>query len=122
MRTISAGSFSASISEAGDLYLWGTGVFGEFLTPHRVKTIQGTCIDVSVGNNFGAAVNRDGYIYTWGINNNGEIGQGDLDERGTPQVIKALNDRVVSEVACGKNFVLALGQTLKHGESGIKIR
>jgi alpha-tubulin suppressor-like RCC1 family protein len=35
MRKVAAGSFSAAISkDSGDLYLWGTGVFGEFLTPH----------------------------------------------------------------------------------------
>lgn len=84
MKEIAAGSFSGSISEVGDLYLWGTGIFGEFLTPHRVKTIQGICINISIGNNFGAAVNREGYIYTWGNNEYGEIGQGDFDERGTP--------------------------------------
>ena len=42
MKFISAGSFSAAISQdASDLYIWGSGVFGEFLTPHRVKTIHG---------------------------------------------------------------------------------
>lgn len=45
MRYIAAGSFSGSISyDSGDLYLWGSGVFGEFLTPHRVKTIKGMTI------------------------------------------------------------------------------
>ena len=41
MRSIAAGSFSAAISdETKCLYLWGTGAFGEFLTPHRVKKIK----------------------------------------------------------------------------------
>jgi hypothetical protein len=42
MKSIEAGSFSAAISEDGsNLFLWGTGAFGEFLTPHRVKKIRG---------------------------------------------------------------------------------
>ena len=42
MRFIAAGSFSGSISEdTRSLFLWGTGAFGEFLTPHRVKKIKG---------------------------------------------------------------------------------
>ena len=42
MRAIAAGSFSASISEdTRSLFLWGSGAFGEFLTPHRVKKIKG---------------------------------------------------------------------------------
>mmetsp|Transcript_9255 Transcript_9255/g.8704 ORF Transcript_9255/g.8704 Transcript_9255/m.8704 type:complete len:92 (-) Transcript_9255:324-599(-) len=47
IKQIAAGSFSAAISmDSGDLYIWGSGIFGEFLTPHRVKTIQGQCVDV----------------------------------------------------------------------------
>ena len=75
MRYISAGSFSAAISyDSGDLYLWGSGVFGEFLTPHRVKTIKGMAVSVSVGNHFGIAINQDGVAYSWGHNNSGELG------------------------------------------------
>jgi len=40
MCYIAAGGFSAAISsESKSLYLWGTGTFGEFETPHRVKKI-----------------------------------------------------------------------------------
>ena len=60
MKKVAAGSFSASISESGDLYIWGSGIFGEFLTPHRVKTINGLTIDVDIGNHIGAAVNKEG--------------------------------------------------------------
>jgi alpha-tubulin suppressor-like RCC1 family protein len=56
------------------LYLWGSGVFGEFLTPHRVKTISGMTIGVSIGNHFGTAVTKEGLVYTWGHNNSGELG------------------------------------------------
>ncbi len=75
MKTVAAGGFSGSISmDSGDLYLWGSGVFGEFLTPHRVKTIHGSTVGVSIGNQFGAAINKSGGIYTWGTNNSGELG------------------------------------------------
>lgn len=41
MSYIAAGTFSAAIAlETGSLYLWGTGTFGEFKTPHRVKKIK----------------------------------------------------------------------------------
>jgi len=42
MMMVAAGSFSAAISEdTKSLFLWGSGAFGEFLTPHRVKKIKG---------------------------------------------------------------------------------
>jgi len=75
MKKVAAGSFSASISsDTNDLYLWGSGVFGEFLTPHRVKTISGGTIDVAIGNHYGCAINNSGVVYSWGHNNNGELG------------------------------------------------
>jgi hypothetical protein len=47
MKYISAGSFSASISkEQSSIYLWGTGTFGKFNTPHRVKKIEQKAIQV----------------------------------------------------------------------------
>ena len=119
MRKIAAGSFSASISERGELFIWGTGIFGEFLTPHRVKTINGDTIDVDIGNHIGAAVNRDGQVYSWGHNSNGELGQCDFDERPTPLLLQSLNDRKVTSIKCGRNFMIALGQTLKFGDTGV---
>lgn len=57
MHYIAAGNFSASISEESqNLFLWGTGTFGEFLTPHRVKRIQGEVTQVALGLNFGVAL------------------------------------------------------------------
>lgn len=45
MRLVAAGSFSAAVSEdGGSVFLWGTGTFGEFMTPHRVKKIKGQAV------------------------------------------------------------------------------
>lgn len=57
MGKIAAGSFSASVSsDTGELYIWGSGPFGEFITPHRVKTLAGPAKEVSIGHNFGIAL------------------------------------------------------------------
>ena len=75
MKDIAAGSFSAAIShDSGDLFIWGSGIFGEFLTPHRVKTIKGAVVMVGIGNHYGVGLNSEGQIYSWGHNNNGELG------------------------------------------------
>ena len=34
---VRAGKFSAALTSEGQIYIWGRGVFGEFMTPHRVK-------------------------------------------------------------------------------------
>ena len=40
MVKVRAGSFSASLSADGMLYVWGEGTFGNFYTPHRIKSAK----------------------------------------------------------------------------------
>lgn len=60
VASISCGHHSAAVTEEGELFVWGTGVFGEYLTPQRFapsgnKSKQ-SFITVSIGGTFGAAV------------------------------------------------------------------
>ena len=72
MQLIAAGSFSAAVAkDTGSLYLWGSGTFGEFKTPHRVKKIDSPTIQVCIGQKFGMVLDKERKIYTWGINSNG---------------------------------------------------
>ena len=72
MHFVAAGSFSAAISEdTKSLFLWGSGAFGEFLTPHRVKKIKGETLQVSIGDGFGMALTGQGNVYSWGENHLG---------------------------------------------------
>ena len=110
MRFIAAGSFSASISdETRSLFLWGSGTFGQFLTPHRVKKIRGETNMVAVGDGFGIALTEQGFLYSWGENNVGQLGSGDSAVKSTPQVMTHLDTKRVTSVACGRNFVIAMG-------------
>ena len=40
IEKVSAGHHTAALSSSGDLYFWGTGVFGEVLTPQKVSIIK----------------------------------------------------------------------------------
>lgn len=85
MSFICAGSFSASISEESkSMFLWGSGSFGEFLVPHRVKRIQGEVLQASIGQDFGVALCASGTLHSWGENKNGELGTADYLTRTTP--------------------------------------
>lgn len=88
MKFIAAGSFSASISkDQGSIYLWGTGTFGKFSTPHRVKKIEQRALQVEIGQSFGMVLTEERNIYTWGINEDGQLGSGDFADRPTPQLM-----------------------------------
>jgi len=106
---VACGHHSGAVSEQGELYLWGTGTFGELLTPQLVSNAAAKFVDVCVGGSFGAAVDSENCLWTWGSNTNGELGLGDYDQRLTPNLLVTLQSKRVRTVACGGSFCLALG-------------
>ena len=73
VKKVSCGSHSAAVTDRGDLYVWGTGLFGEYLVPSRMKT-DSPVVDIAVGGSFGLAVDYNRLVYAWGSNSNGELG------------------------------------------------
>lgn len=57
-------------------------------------------------------IDRKGNVYTWGPNDVGQLGHGDLNPRQTPQRLKALEGKKVTQLATGDDFLIALGLTL----------
>ncbi|OMJ68832.1 hypothetical protein SteCoe_33607 [Stentor coeruleus] len=107
---IVCGSHSAAISDKGQLYVWGTGVFGEYLQPTRLNIPA--CKDVSIGGSYGIAVDISGNVFAWGANSNGELGVGDYDPRIVPTNIQSLKGKTVKKVSSGGNYAIALGLDL----------
>lgn len=115
---IRTGAFSAALSADQQLFIWGKGVFGEFYTPHRVKSVNKLDIldfEISAG---GSAfiLTRQGTLYGWGDNSAGQLGLGDYENRSTPERIDALEGKRVTSVTCGSHFVVALGLTMPQRE------
>jgi hypothetical protein len=61
---------------------------------------------MSVGSNFMAAVKRDGSLWTWGMNNVGQLGTGSYDDSDVP--IKIMEE--VDSIDCGYLCAIALKQ------------
>lgn len=59
---------------------------------------------------------RSGLIYSWGSNDAGQLGHRDTIHRSTPHKIEALSNKRATQIACGRDFVVALGLTLPHTE------
>lgn len=114
MIKVRAGQFSASLSSDYQLYIWGCGTFGEFYTPHRVKSVNSLdLMDFQIGRTGHLVIlSRSGSVYTWGNNEMGQLGLGDCQSRSTPHRVEALEGKRVTSVACGKDFVIALGLTI----------
>jgi alpha-tubulin suppressor-like RCC1 family protein len=52
------------------------------------------------------AIADDGRVFSWGRNEKGQLGLGHIKDRKCPSVIKELADRVVVDVAAGRNHSL----------------
>lgn len=113
---VSCGHHSAAVSERGELFLWGTGSFGEYLIPQMITNIGVKIADVCVGGSFGAAIDVNNGLWAWGSNTNGELGVGDYEPRLTPFAVAALQGKRIRTVACGSSFCIALGQDIGLGE------
>lgn len=111
---IAAGHVSAALTEKGLVYLWGTGVFGEWLTPTVLEGLPEPIKDIQIGANFGGAVDYKGNVYAWGTNSSGELGLGDYNGRPKAQLLGAMKGKSIVALACGGSYVLALGKTVPH--------
>ena len=102
-------NYTAALSDKGMLYVWGTGVFGEFLAPHKLS-FPGKIRDFSIGTGFGIAIDYSNQMFGWGSNNDGELGIEDVENAEVPSAIGALKGKQVERIACGGKFCIALGK------------
>lgn len=83
--------------------LWGPHVWGEKI---RIKEVISSCCAVH-----SVIITTDGKAMTWGRNDKGQLGHGDLVTRPSPTVVKALEGYKIVNAACGKGHTLFLTDT-----------
>lgn len=121
--------FTTVVTEEGELYTWGVGrdfALGhgdkrEQRTPKKVEDLSNTkIIKVACGRNFVVALDEKGNLYSWGNNDNGQLGVSATDKfKEKPQKIKVL--RNVVDIAAGDFHVVAVnskGQVYSWGSGG----
>ena len=106
---IVAGCHSAAITSEEHIYVWGTSTFGQFLAPERSVSLNGI-VDASIGRSSGAAVDRDGKVWTWGYNEQAQLGLVDTEPRCIPTLVKPIKKKHVYAVAVGAGHVIAIGE------------
>jgi X-linked retinitis pigmentosa GTPase regulator len=104
-------NFTAALSDKGYLYIWGSGIFGEYLLPHR-WSMREPIIDLSIGSGFGVAIDSLNSVYVWGNNSSGELGLDDYDPRLTPTLLPSLKGKSILKISSGGNFCLGLGNDI----------
>jgi len=113
---VSAGQdFTLFLTENGELFACGAGDQGQtgqgsstrrFLSvPERVPALVGECVvRMCAGQFHSICCTREGKVFTFGLNREGQLGHGDTQNRTVPTGIMSVNDdadKRVCEVAAG---------------------
>ena len=64
---------------------------------------------------FASALDTEGFLYTWGQNQFGQLGLGDFRFRKLPTKVSQLRKKKVRAIACGGAFIVALGKDVADG-------
>nr|QEM23329.1 UV resistance locus 8 [Colobanthus quitensis] len=118
VKMVAAGAeHSAAVTEAGDVYGWGWGRYGNLglgdrsdrLVPEKVSPIDGIKMTlVACGWRHTITVTDSGSIYTYGWSKYGQLGHGDFEDHPTPYKLEALSDKPISQISGGWRHTMAV--------------
>ncbi|CAH0722311.1 unnamed protein product, partial [Brenthis ino] len=109
--------FSVALCQCGSVYTWGKGDYhrlghGSYehvRRPMRVTGMQGKMIvSIATGSLHCVACTDTGEVYTWGDNDEGQLGDGTTLAAQRPRLLIALQGKRVTRVACGSAHTVAL--------------
>ncbi len=75
--------------------------------------------EISCGNSFCLARDINGRVFSWGLNNYGQLGESENHAEFTPNMINYLKTQKIEKIACGEYFALALNDKGKVYSWGI---
>ena len=102
---------NAAIDETGRVYTWGRSEFGQLgqgevnnqAMPCRLaQPLQNVVVtQISCGWQHTLAVTSNGYLFSWGLNINGQLGLGDYSDRDKPTLVESVLCHQVSKISAG---------------------
>jgi alpha-tubulin suppressor-like RCC1 family protein len=120
---IAAGNeFSLARRSDGTVWAWGDNTWGQLgndTTSYGDVPIQVPGLtrvtQIAAGQDWAMAARTQGFIttatsvWTWGRNDNGQLGDGTLTTRSTPEAVGGISVPGIREIAAGGDFALVLG-------------
>lgn len=109
--------FSVALTKSGAVYTWGKGDFHRLghgsvdhvRRPKKVAALQGKkIISIATGSLHCVACSDSGEVYTWGDNDEGQLGDGTVTAIQRPRLVAALQGKHIVKVTCGSAHTLAL--------------
>ncbi|XP_077559435.1 E3 ubiquitin-protein ligase HERC2 isoform X3 [Haemaphysalis longicornis] len=116
VRVECGSQFSVALTSAGGVYTWGKGDYHRLghgtddhvRRPKRVAALQGKkVICIAVGSLHCVACTDAGEVYTWGDNDEGQLGDGSVNAIHKPRLVAALQGKKINRVSCGSAHTVA---------------
>lgn len=110
-------TLTVALTVTGIVFTMGSAMNGQLGNPQvedrSIATVGGLLKaefvkEISAGSFHVAALTTKGKVYTWGKGANGRLGLGDVNDRNSPALVEALEDRYVRSIACGSSFTAAI--------------
>ncbi|XP_050578084.1 E3 ubiquitin-protein ligase HERC2 [Bombus affinis] len=117
--------FSVALTRSGAIYTWGKGDYHRLghgtddhvRRPRKVAALQGKkIISIATGSLHCVACTDKGEVFTWGDNDEGQLGDGTTSALQRPRLVHALQGKKITRVACGSAHTLAWS-TMKATQS-----
>ncbi|RLU17868.1 hypothetical protein DMN91_010107 [Ooceraea biroi] len=108
--------FSVALTRSGAVYTWGKGDYHRLghgtddhvRRPRKVAALQGKkIISIATGSLHCVACSDKGEVFTWGDNDEGQLGDGSTSALHRPRLVHALQGKKITRVACGSAHTLA---------------
>ncbi|XP_015510519.2 E3 ubiquitin-protein ligase HERC2 [Neodiprion lecontei] len=112
--------FSVALTRSGAVYTWGKGDYHRLghgtddhvRRPRKVAALQGKkIISIATGSLHCVACSDKGEVFTWGDNDEGQLGDGTTNALQRPRLVHALQGKKITRVACGSAHTLAWSTT-----------
>ncbi len=134
---------SLVLTNCGEVYAWGGNGWGQIvnscsdnqLIPIKVKDFNNErVVMISYGWSHSMALTECGHVYSWGLNDCGQLGIGNTVDSNVPKFIAVIDENkcnvFIEKISCGSGHSLLLSSNgciyafgrNKFGELGIKIR
>ncbi|KAK8398901.1 hypothetical protein O3P69_004178 [Scylla paramamosain] len=108
--------FSVALSRSGTVFTWGKGDYHRLghgtddhvRRPRKVMALQGKrVISIATGSLHCVCCTSEGEVYTWGDNDEGQLGDSTTNAIQRPRLVMALQAKKINRVACGSAHTLA---------------
>jgi tRNA A-37 threonylcarbamoyl transferase component Bud32 len=107
---------SLALTQSGEVYAWGSNYWGQIgcgdnfdkSIPTKLKALNDIKIKmISCGYNHSMALTENGCVYSWGRNEDDQLGIGNTKNSNTPKQIQ-MKDIIIDKITCGANHSLIL--------------